>query len=414
MAEEKTVKARIRSFESMEAEYGLDSKGNILVPEVWTLEMEDKMPADRLITLTEVGEASPLSVSGGNPDYRWSPTASPMAYRISTEMVETFYPTKKTKKEKTMETTETVGKVTATFEEIIEKATAPKKEEEGKKKKALPEIVEKIMKYAFKKHILLEGEKGSGKTYSIDKFLSEEGIDTVFTAGAEGLESIDLLGYLIPDKSGELVWKDGALTEAFRRAQDHPVVLFFDELLRVPGRELNILVGALSPNSRGEYVLRTGRVLEVIDGIAIEETLVVPEDRLWVIGTTNVGAGYAVDDIDEALSDRFRIVRKDTDEKEMTKILDSMFPAGTPSKTKELMKLYKYMQKLRKEGDIDKIVNLRHLVESVKFSDLSKESIVANLLDLVPHWVNRDSDGYINAAQKSVVLKAIKQSFNID
>ena len=50
-----------------------------------------------------------------------------------------------------------------------------------------PELVNKIMKYAFKKHILIEGEKGSGKTYSISKFLDQEGIDTVFLAGHEGL-----------------------------------------------------------------------------------------------------------------------------------------------------------------------------------------------------------------------------------
>jgi MoxR-like ATPase len=227
------------------------------------------------------------------------------------------------------------------------------------------------------------------------------------------MESIDLLGYLIPDKSGELVWKDGALTEAFRRAQHHKVVMFFDELLRVPSRELNLLVGALSPNSRGEYVLRTGRVLEVIDGIAVEETLVVPSENLWVIGTTNVGAGYAVDEIDEALSDRFRIVRKDTDKEEMKVIINKLFPAGVPKFTTELMKVYTYLEELRKKGDLTKIVNMRHLVEAVQFSDYTKEGIVDNLLDLVPHWVDRDTDGYLNTAQRDIVLKSIQQAFNI-
>jgi len=289
------------------------------------------------------------------------------------------------------------------------------KSEEALKKAAadIPELVQKILKYGFKKHILIEGEKGSGKTYSISKFLDQQGMDTVFLAGHEGLEAIDLLGYLIPEASGELVWKDGALTEAFRRAQHHPVVLFFDELLRVPSRELNLLVGALSQNSRGEYVLRTGRVMEVINGVAIEETLVVPSTNLWVIGTTNVGAGYAVDEIDEALSDRFRIIRKDTDEAEMTKVLNKMFPAGTPKLTKELMKVYRYLQELRKKGDLNKIVNMRHLVEAVQFSDLTQESIVDNLLDLIPHWIDRDTDGYLNSAQQELVLKSIQRAFNI-
>ena len=289
----------------------------------------------------------------------------------------------------------------------VSKATLGKIEE-------IPEIVDKIMKYSFKKHVLIEGEKGSGKTYSISKFLDMNGIDTVFIAGSEGLESIDLLGYLIPETSGQLVWKDGALTEAFRKAQHHPVVLFFDELLRVPSRELNILVGALSPNSRGEYVLRTGRVLDVVNGIAIEETLVVPSQNLWVIGTTNVGAGYAVDEIDEALSDRFRIIRKDTEEDEMKKILSSMFPSGVKSLTGELMKTYRYLGELRKKGDLTKVVNLRHLVEAVQFSDLTKEGIVDNLIDLIPHWIDRDTDGYLNKAQEELVLKTIQRAFNID
>jgi midasin (ATPase involved in ribosome maturation) len=284
---------------------------------------------------------------------------------------------------------------------------------ETKKSAKVPDLVVKTMKYSFQKHILIEGEKGSGKTYSISKFLADEGVDTVFIAGHEGMESIDLLGYLIPDKSGELVWKDGALTEAFRRAQHHQTVLFFDELLRVPSRELNLLVGALSPNARGEYVLRTGRVLEVIDGIAVEETLIVPQDRLWVIGTTNVGAGYAVDEIDEALSDRFRIIRKDTDTDEMKSILKKMFPSGVANMTTELMKVYTYLMELRKKGDLNKIVNMRHLVEAVQFSDYTKESIVGNLVDLIPHWVDRDTDGYINSAQKELVLKAIQRAFNL-
>jgi MoxR-like ATPase len=271
------------------------------------------------------------------------------------------------------------------------------------------------MKYAFKKHILIEGEKGSGKTYSISKLLHDAGIETVFMAGHEGLESIDLLGYLIPEASGELVWKDGALTEAFRKAQHGPTVLFYDELLRTPSRELNILVGALSPNAQGNYVLRTGRVLGVENGIAIEETLVVPSFNLWVIGTTNVGAGYSVDVIDEALADRFRIVRKDTEETEMRSILKKKFSTFFKDEdyTRELMKLYSYLKELNKKGDLNKVVNLRHLTEVIEFSDGTKESLIANVVDLIPHWVDRDSDGYINSAQKELVLKSIVRAFDI-
>jgi hypothetical protein len=292
------------------------------------------------------------------------------------------------------------------------------KEEKELKSLVSSELGFKTMKYIFKKHILIEGEKGSGKTYTVSRLLHLLKVNQVFTAGHESMESIDLLGHLIPASDGTLVWKDGPLTQAFRMAQEVPTALFFDEILRVPQRELNILVGSLSPNAQGLYVLRTGRVVGVTeDGVAIEETIEVPQDRLWVVGTTNVGAGYGVDDIEEALADRFRLVRKDTSEEEAKLILTNNaksvgFTGSDLSDTvTKMMKFFALMKELQKSGEINKIINQRHMSESILLSEGSVATVKQNLADLVLNWIDRDTNGYPMKEQQALVMKTISKVF---
>jgi len=275
-------------------------------------------------------------------------------------------------------------------------------------------FLNKILRYAFKKHILIEGEKGGGKTYTISKWVDSVGIPNVFVAGHEGMEASDLLGSVFPATDGTLIWKDGAVTEAFRKAQKEPTVLFFDELLRVPARELNLLVGALTPNARGEYVLRTNRIIEVVDGIGTEEVLKVPSGNLWVIGTTNVGAGYQVDDIDEALSDRFRSFIKELTDDEIKKILSSK--TSNTDIVNKLFTFYKFMKKAYEEGNLTRVINLRHLTEALDLADPAnlEQDVIANIIDLIPHWVARTTDGSLNSEQEKKVSLYIKEAFGIE
>ena len=120
----------------------------------------------------------------------------------------------------------------------------------------------------------------TSKTYSATQWIDEAGYESEFIAGHSGLESIDLLGYWIKNSEGNLIWLDGALTAAFRKALTQKCVLLFDELLRVPARELSILVGSLTPDSSGHYRLRTNRLVDENDGIGETETLVVPMENL--------------------------------------------------------------------------------------------------------------------------------------
>lgn len=270
-----------------------------------------------------------------------------------------------------------------------------------------------IERYMFKKHVLIQGEKGGGKTYGVHKKLEEEGLSYIEIDGHEGIESIDLLGYPIKDLSGNFVWMDGTLTEAFRKAQTEKVVLFIDELLRIPKKEQNIFVGSLTPMSDKTYTLRTGRLIDVDEnGIGKTEYIKVPVGNLWVVGTTNVGAGYAVEEIDEAFADRFRIMNKMTSEAELESIiLNKLNERGfNNSLASNFMSFYKEMRDVVDGGELEKRINTRHVCEIIELTD-DVSSIKEYAMDLIPQWVTQDTDGRLNKTEIDIISKLIKRHF---
>ena len=274
-------------------------------------------------------------------------------------------------------------------------------------------LATKFERYAFKKHLLLEGDKGSGKTYAATSWGKDKDITQVFIGGHEQFESIDFLGHYIQQKSGELIWKDGPLSEAFRLANNgKKVLLIIDEILRIPKRELNILISALSPIDN-KYVLRTGRALEAKDDIAVEEVIRATTKNLWVIATTNVGAAYAVESMDEALIDRFKPIRKDTTENELQSIL-----AKVAKKRKiptleviKLMDFYRKMKRLHSTDIITKIVNIRHLSEALEIANKPSQ-IIEIIKDSRLLWVERDYNGYPVQDQIDAIDAVIRKVYD--
>lgn len=276
---------------------------------------------------------------------------------------------------------------------------------------------DKLTHYAFRKHLLIQGEKGGGKTYMVDKLIKDNKYAVEFVGGHEAIEAIDFLGYYIKTETGSLVWKDGGLTSAFRRAKNgEKVVLFIDEMLRIPKRELNILVAALTPDSDGNFNLRTSRAVDVTvgadgDGIANEEVISIQSSSLWAIGTTNAGAGYSVDTIDEALADRFRTIIKTVDEKEIKAIVGGYVKdkGYSSSVVTKLLTFYKQYHDMKKSGELTKVLNVRHLVEVVTLSD-TEDQIIEMLMDLIPTITTSDVHGMPNESQSAVIEALLEKS----
>lgn len=314
---------------------------------------------------------------------------------------------------------------------VIEKPAKQKQEEPFKE----------LKRFAFKIPVLVEGDRGSGKTYEAFEYAKSLDIEPSFVGGHAGIESIDLLGCLVPyagqenkiedtsvsaadffsgdyqmkvssNNSNSLIWKDGPIAEAFRKAQNgEKAILIIDELLRIPQRELNILLTALSP-VHGKYNLRTGRILDVINGVAREEVLSCDTRDLFVLATTNVGGQYAVDTIDPALAERFIVVRKDTEVDTLIDILKNKAKEKgfhfTVAQKAGLF--FEKMTDAKEQGLVAEVPTLRTLSRAFDLAD-KEEDVKDYILDQKLLWVDRDVYGKPIQEQIELVERIVNDYF---
>lgn len=264
---------------------------------------------------------------------------------------------------------------------------------------------------AFRVPVLIEGDRGSGKTRAARKFARERSLKFIELPGHEGVEAQDMLGYLIPDGRGGLVWKDGPLAEAFRSAKKTKTVLLIDELLRIPQRQLSILLTALSPDE-GRYRLRTGRVVSIEDGIAQEEVIEIEVSQIAVIATTNVGAEYAVDVLDPALAERFFLIRKDTEEGELKTMLTELLSMKDFAlvHVARLTDFWKKSTELQAQGRLNQAPTMRTLALAVDLANKAED--LRNVLkSMALQWVARDANGR-PAAEQVKIIEALVDNTN--
>ncbi len=300
------------------------------------------------------------------------------------------------------------------------------------------EPFKQLKRFAFKIPVLVEGDRGSGKTHEAFAYAKSIGIEPSFVGGHAGIESIDLLGCLVhyagqqqeiedtsvsaadffsgnyqlqvsSNNSNGLIWKDGPIAEAFRKAQGgEKSILIIDELLRIPQRELNILLTALSPVD-GKYHIRTGRILEVINGVAKEETLSCDTNKLFVLATTNVGGQYAVETIDPALAERFMVVRKDTEYDKLVSILKEKCKEKNFDETfaEKAGVFFNRMISAKEQGLIEECPTLRTLSRAFDLAD-KEDEINDYIFDQHLLWVTRDVYGKPDKEQVKVVKQILE------
>ena len=260
---------------------------------------------------------------------------------------------------------------------------------------------------AFKTPILLEGDRGSGKTHAARGYAKAQAVELIELGGHESVEAWELFGQYVQNSDGKLVWKDGKLSRAFRLAASKKVVLLIDEMLRIPQRHLSALLTCLSP-FEGQYQLSTGRIVNEDGGVGEEEVLRCPKGNLAVMATTNVGPEFAVDELDPAVAERFVILRKDSTEETLLSVLKGMLAdKGFSEKIADRMvEFFRATREFVNQGLLNKAPTIRTLTRAVELSE--KEEHIRDAIRLQALlWVERDSTGHPVAEQLNLVDKAL-------
>jgi hypothetical protein len=265
----------------------------------------------------------------------------------------------------------------------------------------------------FRVPVLIEGDRGSGKTFTARAFAKAGGFKLLEFSGHEGVQSVDFQGHYVQTETGALVWKDGKLSEAARRAaRNEKVVLLIDELQRIPTRQQSILLTTLSPDEDGFYHINTGRVINIQDGVGEEETIHCKVENLAVVATTNVGADYALDEMDPAVAERWVPIGKDTSEESLTAVLVGLadkkgFSGQTVSSA---IAFFRKARKLKRDGMLLRAPTTRTLARAFELA-ASEDAVPGYLAKQYRLWVDRDLEGTPVKAQVDTLETVIKECF---
>jgi MoxR-like ATPase len=268
-----------------------------------------------------------------------------------------------------------------------------------------------VDRLAFRRPVLFEGDRGSGKTMAVRSFAKQQGHALIQIDGHEGLEAGDLLGCWVVAGPSGWVWKDGRLSQAFRLAGKAKTMLMIDEMLRIPARHLSPLLSALSPFD-GRYAINTGRIVDVVDGVGREERLECPVGNLAVFATTNVGSEYAVDALDPALAERFMLIRKDTTPEDVERVgKEALGEKGfDPAIAEKLKAFHSKMLQMVQQGMAVHSPTLRTLCNAIDLAETEQE-IGLWLRQTVLQWVGRDLSGHPVPEQVDAVTRLVEKEF---
>lgn len=257
-------------------------------------------------------------------------------------------------------------------------------------------IAEMISDFGFQgESLFISGPGGHGKTHEVKDYAIRNGHGFVEVQGHGQIETIDLYGYVTVADDGSKGWMDGPVSQAARKAtKGEKVILFIDEFTNIPMREAAGLKAAFEPY-KGHYYFNTGRNVRGEDNILVQEQLVVPVENLHICAAANIGAGYASDDVDKALKQRFMWMYYEAPDSKVKKILTSICKAKnfTLAPVNALMAFKAQMENLAHRGEIEEPAVLRHLSRKILQLAKSEDAIAEVARKQALQFVAFDTNG---------------------
>jgi hypothetical protein len=218
-------------------------------------------------------------------------------------------------------------------------------------------------------NILLAGPTGTGKTYALQQVI--QGLDSflVTIEGKEGLTDLDFLGAILPQEDGTRQWVDGPLLRAMRQARLEPVLLFLDEVNRIPRVHLNLLLGLMNPKSKQAcqqmgMQLRGDGPFYIIETPMTSEVVACPVRQLRIVAAGNFGRLYQVYDLDPAVRRRFdTVIEFDYLEyQDELNLLHREVPGVSDTTAEVLVKLAQETRRLVSNGELPGCIDTASLL----------------------------------------------------
>lgn len=245
---------------------------------------------------------------------------------------------------------------------------------------------------AFIQHVLLVGERGSGKT-SLAREVADY-TDAVYLEAQihASMEPWELRAH---DRSynGKVYTVLGKLAEAVYWIQKgKKVVLALDEILNMNPAYSTVINTPLSLTRNDTYRIETGRIIDAGDGIGLPEIVEVPADMFWVIGTSNIGSRYGTE-LNPAVRARFKVILMNSNANRMEKILKNQ--------------LNKYGMPIEFANKFSTFMTA--INSSVRENAMQEEAttrLATNVIRNVALKAKRDKKIYKNSREWTTVIKA--------
>ena len=194
---------------------------------------------------------------------------------------------------------------------------------------------------AFIQHVLLAGERGAGKSWLARAAAAQH--DAVYLE-MQMHPSMEAWEFRAHDRAwnGKVYTVLGKLAEAvYWIQQGKKVILCMDEFLNMNPLYTTAINSPLTLTDDDHYIIETGRIIDLGDGIGQIETVKVPADKFWVVATTNIGARYNLDKMAPSVRARFQIILMNTNPERTKTILEkTLAKYGMPLAFAEMFKKF--------------------------------------------------------------------------